>query len=157
MGFFNTLKTEGRPSSPSGPSSDSHQYDADSDSSSLSSSNGNTDGENFGWFSMTMVNGNKSQMNKKKKVAHHEASQRGKRIKSGVKPQVTVKASALQRVLHQPASQQGTETPGTQWKEIDSVVNTLNEIDSVVNTLNKLSLQYFVHRNNFRGGGLNRI
>ena len=147
MGFFNTLKTEGRPSSPSGPSSDSHQYDADSDSSSLSSSKGNTDGENFEWFSMTMVNGNKSQMNKKKKVAHHEASQRGKWIKSGVKPQVTVKASALQRVLHQPASQQGTETPGTQWKEIDSVVGTLI----------KLSLQYSAYRNNFRGGGHNQM
>ena len=140
MGFFNTLKTEGRPSLPSGPSSDSHQYDADSDSSSLSSSNGNTDGENFGWFSMTMVNGNKSQINKRKKIAHHEASQRGKWIKSGLKP-------PLQRVLHQPASQQGTETPGTQWKEIGSVINTLN----------KLSLKNFAYRNNFRGGGLNRI
>ena len=96
---------------------------------------------------MTMVNGNKSQMKKKKKVVHHEASQRGKWIKSGVKPQVTVKASAPQRVLHQPASQQGTESPGTQWKEIDSVINTLI----------KLSLKNFVHRNNFRGGGLNRI
>ena len=100
---------------------------------------------------MTMVNDNKSQKNKKKPNYNTEANPRGKSNKN------YVKASAPQRVLHQPASQQGTETPGTQWKEIDSVVNTLNEIDSVVNTLNKLSLQYFVHRNNFRGGGLNRI
>ena len=81
---------------------------------------------------MTMVNSNKYQMNKKK---------------PNVKPQVTVKASASQRVLHQPASQQMTGTPRTQWMEIDTVVNTLN----------KLSLQSFAYRNNFRGGGLNRM
>ena len=139
MGFFNTLKTEGRSSSP--PAHD----DADSDRSSVSSRNGNTDGENFGWFSMTLVNDNKSQMNKKK--PNLKANPCGKWIKSYVKPQVTVKTSDPQRVLHQPASQQGTETPGTQWKEIDSVINTLN----------KLSLQNSVHRNNFQGGGLNRM
>ena len=139
MGFFNTLKTEGRSSSPPA------HYDADSDRSSVSSRNGNTDGENFGWFSMTLVNDNKSQMNKKK--PNLKANPCGKWIKSYVKPQVTVKTPALQRVLHQPASQQGTETPGTQWKEIDSVINTLI----------KLSLKNFAHRNNFRGGGLNRM
>ena len=88
------------------------------------------------------MNDNNSHMNKRE--PNHKAYPRGK---SCMKPQVTVKTSALQRVLHQPASQQGTETPGTQWKEIDSVVNILNT----------LSLQYFAYRNSFQGGGLNRI
>ena len=52
--------------------------------------------------------------------------------------------SALQHVLLQPTSQQMMGTPGTQWKEINTVVNILD----------KLSLQYFDHRNNFRGGKL---
>ena len=115
--------------------------------SSKTSSESDSENEvgGMGFFSMTMVNDNKSQMNKKK--PNQKANPRGKWIKSYVKPQVTVKTSAPQRVLHQPASQQGTETPGTQWKEIDSVINTLI----------KLSLKNFAHRNNFRGGGLNRI
>ena len=63
-------------------------------------------------------------------------------------PSIEYEASTLQqRVLHQPASQQMMGTPGTQWKEIDTVVNILNT----------LSLKYFVHRNSFQGGGLNRI
>ena len=136
FGFINTFTAKGRPSSPPAPSSPplpssapSDHYDADSDCSSH--------GKEFGWFSMTMVN-DKSQKN------NNNANPRGKSIKSSVKPQVTVKASAPQRVLHQPASQQGT---GTQWKEIDSVVGTLI----------KLSLQYSAYRNNFRGGGHNRM
>ena len=64
-----------------------------------------------------------------------------------MEPQVTVKASALQRVLHQPSSQQMTGTPRTQW----------NEIDTVVNILNKLSLLNSGHRTNFRGGGVNIV
>ena len=80
MGFFNTLKTEGRSSSPPAPSAYSHHYDADTDGSSVSSRNGNTDGENLGWFSMTLVNDNNSQMNKKK--PNHKAYPRGKWIKS---------------------------------------------------------------------------
>ena len=143
FGFINTITAKGRPSSPPAPSSPpllssapshSDHYDADSDCSS--------DGKEFGWFSMTMVNDNKSQKNKKKSNYNTEANLRGKSNKNYVKPQVTVKASALQRVLHQPASQQETKIPGTQWKEIDSIVNTLN----------KLSLKNYIHRNNFQGG-----
>ena len=52
--------------------------------------------------------------------------------------------AALQLELPQPTSQQMMGTPGTQWKEIDTVVNILD----------KLSLQYSGHRNNFRGGKL---
>ena len=52
--------------------------------------------------------------------------------------------AAMQHVLPQPNSQQMMGTPGTQWKEIDNVVNILD----------KLFLQYFDHRNNFRGGKL---
>ena len=52
--------------------------------------------------------------------------------------------AAMQHVLPPPTSQQMMGTPGTQWKEIDTVVNILD----------KLSLQYFDHRNNFRGGKL---
>ena len=148
FGFINTITAKGRPSSPPAPSSPpllssapshSEHYDADSDCSS--------DGKEFGWFSMTMVNDNKSQKNKKKSNYNTEANLRGKSNKNYVKPQVTVKASAPQRVLHQPASQQGNVTPGTQWKKIDSVVGTLI----------KLSLQYLAYRNNFRGGGHNRM
>ena len=148
FGFINTITAKGRPSSPPAPSSPpllssapshSDHYDADSDCSS--------DGKEFGWFSMTMVNDNKSQKNKKKSNYNTEANLRGKSNKNYVKPQVTVKASAPQRVLHQPASQQGNVTPGTQWKKIDSVVGTLI----------KLSLQYSAYRNNFRGGGHNRM
>ena len=127
FGFFNTLATKGRPSSPpmsSSASSHSDHYDADSDRSS--------DGKEFGWFSMTMVNGNKYQRNKKK---------------PNVEPQVTVKTSASQPVLHQPASQQMAGTPRTQWKKINTVVSTLN----------KLSLLNSGHRNSFRGGGVKRM
>ena len=119
------------------------QYDADSDRSS--------NGEEFGWFSMTMVNGNKSQTNKKKpnysRIAHHEVNPRDKLIKSCVEPQVNVKASALQRVLHQPTSQQMTGTPRTQWKEIDTVADTLR----------KLSLMNSNHQTQLHGGRVNRI
>ena len=65
MGFFNNLKAKSQPSSSS---SDSDHYDADR--SSVSSKK---DGENFGWFSMTMVNDNKSQKNKKKPKYNTEA------------------------------------------------------------------------------------
>ena len=145
MGFFNTMKAaKGQPSS-------SDHYDADSDRSSISSKNVNKDSENFGWFSMTMVSDDKSQMNKKKPNTTTQSRTtrptRAPWIKSRTKPQVAVMASAPQHALHQPASQQGNVTPGTQWKEIDSVVGTLI----------KLSLQYSAYRNNFRGGGHNRM
>ena len=55
--------------------------------------------------------------------------------------------AALQLELPQPTSQQMMGTPGTQWKEIDTVVNILD----------KLSLQYSNHRNNFRGGKVNIV
>ena len=55
--------------------------------------------------------------------------------------------AALQLELPQPTSQQMMGTPGTQWKEIDTVVNILD----------KLSLQYSGHRNNFRGGKVNIV
>ena len=70
FGFINTLAAKGRPSLPpvsptpstppvsSSASSHSDHYDADSDRSS--------DDKEFGWFSMTMVNDNKTQKNKKK-------------------------------------------------------------------------------------------
>ena len=86
---------------------------------------------------MTMVNDNDSQKNKKKTKSN----------KNYVKPQVTVKASTSQRVLHQQTSQLMMRTPRTQWKEINTVVSTLN----------KLSLQYLAYRNNFHGGGHNRM
>ena len=88
FGFIGTLATEERSSSSS--SSQADHYDADSDRSS--------GGEEFGWFSMNMVN-NKSQKIKKKlnfgTVAHHEADPRGKWTKSCVEPQpeVTVEVS----------------------------------------------------------------
>ena len=55
--------------------------------------------------------------------------------------------AALQLELPKPTSQQMMGTPGTQWKEIDTVVNILD----------KLSQQYFDHRNNFRGGKVNIV
>ena len=40
-------------------------------------------------------------------------------------PSIEYEASTLQHVLHQPTSQQMT---GTQWKEINTVVNILNKL-----------------------------
>ena len=56
FGFFNTLKTSGRPSSPPATS-------ADSDRSSVSS---NKDGGNFGWFCMSLESPSIKSSNKSK-------------------------------------------------------------------------------------------
>ena len=55
--------------------------------------------------------------------------------------------SAPQHELHQPTSQQMMGTPGTQWKEIDSVADTLK----------KLSLMNSIHQTQLHGGRVNRI
>ena len=52
--------------------------------------------------------------------------------------------SALQHVLHQPSTQQMTGTPGTQWKEIATVADTLR----------KLSLLTSIHRTSSEEGGI---
>ena len=63
-------------------------------------------------------------------------------------PSIEYEASTLQqRVLHQPASQQMMGTPGTQWKEIDTVADTLK----------KLSLMNSTHQTQLHGGRVNRI
>ena len=65
FGFFNALKTAGRPSSPPATSADSVHYDADADSdrSSVSSNKG---GENFGWFCMSIESPSAKSSNKSK-------------------------------------------------------------------------------------------
>ena len=50
--------------------------------------------------------------------------------------------AAMQHVLPQPNSQQMMGTPGTQWKEIDNVVNILKrqEEQSLMNSIHRLQL-----------------
>ena len=59
-------------------------------------------------------------------------------------PSIEYEATTLQHVLHQPSSQQMMGTPGTQWKEIDTVADTLK----------KLSLLNSGHRSSSREGGI---
>ena len=128
FGFFNTLKTKGKASSSPPPSADS-DYDADGDRSSTSS---NKDGDNFGWFCMSIEPpSTKSSSNRKQKIRKFEYAK-----KYGT--------SAPQHVLHQPTSQQMKGTPGTQWKEIDTVADTLR----------KLSLLTSIHRTSSEEGGI---
>ena len=140
FGFINTLKTAGRPSSPPAPapSTDSDHYDADSDRSSVSS---NKNGENFGWFCMSIEPpSNKSKQSKPPPYYERKSAQSVKPIEYEYK----YGTSALQHVLHQPTSQRMKGTPGTQWKEIDTVANILQ----------KLSLLNFAHRTSSQGGGI---
>ena len=146
FGFFN-MKTAGRPSSPPAPSSDSDHYDADSDRSSVSS---NKAGENFGWFCMSLESpsiksSNKSKLSKP--PPNYEMRKSGQwKIQSAksIECKFKYRTSALQYVLHQPSTQQMTGTPGTQWKEIATVADTLR----------KLSLLTFGHRTSSQEGGI---
>ena len=146
FGFFN-MKTAGRPSSPPAPSSDSDHYDADSDRSSVSS---NKAGENFGWFCMSLESpsiksSNKSKLSKP--PPNYEMRKSGQwKIQSAksIECKFKYRTSALQHVLHQPSTQQMTGTPGTQWKEIATVADTLR----------KLSLLTFGHRTSSQEGGI---
>ena len=132
FGFFNTLKTKGKASSSSPPSVESDHYDADSDRSSVSP---NTERDEFGWFCMSMEPpSTKSYSKNKQKIGKFKY----------VKKYAT---SAPQHVLHQPSSQQMKGTPGTQWKEIDTVADTLK----------KLSLMNSIHQTQLHGGRVNRI
>ena len=115
FGFFNTLKTKGEASSSPPPSADSDHYDADADSdrSSISS---NKDGDNFGWFCMSIEPPpTKSSSKSKQKIRKFEYAK-----KYGT--------SALQHVLLKPTSPQMKGTPRTQWKEIDTVADTLRKL-----------------------------
>ena len=127
FGFINTLKTAGRPSSPPAPSSDSDHYDADK--SSVSS---NKDGDDYGWFCMSIEppsNKSPSRINKSKPLPHHEIRRSSNwRVKSAKPIEYKYGTSAPQHVLHQPSTQQMTGTPGTQWKEIDTVADTLKKL-----------------------------
>ena len=62
-------------------------------------------------------------------------------------PSIEYEATTLQHVLHQPSSQQMMGTPRTQWKEIDTVADTLK----------KLSLMNSNHQTQLHGGRVNRI
>ena len=76
FGFFNTLKTAGRPSLPPAPSSDSDHYDADK--SSVSS---NKDCDDYGWFCMSIEppsNKSPSKIKKSKSIPHYEKRRTGK-------------------------------------------------------------------------------
>ena len=149
FGFFNTLKTSGRPSSPPTTSADSDHYDADADSN-RSSVSSNKDGENFGWFCMSIESPSIKGSNKSKKrksSPHYEIGRPDKwRVKSAkpVEYKYKYETSALQHVLHQPSTQQMTGTPRTQWKEIDTVADTLR----------KLSLLTSNHRTSSQEGGI---
>ena len=129
MGFINTLKTKSQSSSSPASSVESDHYDADSDRSSVSP---NTERDEFGWFCMSMEPpSTKSCNTSKQKIGKFEY----------VKKYGT---SAPQHVLHQPTSQQMMGTPGTQWKEIDSVADTLK----------KLSLLTSAYRSSSEEGGI---
>ena len=129
MGFLNTLKTKGQSSSSPAISVESDHYDADSDRSSVSP---NKERDEFGWFCMSMEPpSTKSYIKSKQKIGKFEY----------VKKYGT---SAPQHVLHQPTSQQMKGTPGTQWKEIDTVADTLK----------KLSMLNSGHRSTSREGGI---
>ena len=128
FGFFNTLKTAGRPSSPPATSEDSDHYDADSDRSSVSS---NKDGENFGWFCMSSIEPPTNISKQSKPLSHYEIRRSGQcRIKSEkpIEYEKKYETSALRHVLHQPSSQQMTGTPRTQWKEIATVADMLRKL-----------------------------
>ena len=144
FGFFNTLKTAGRPSPSPATSKDSDHYDADSDRSSVTS---NKDGENFGWFCMSLESpsiksSNKSKLSKP--PPFYEIRRSGVKSAKPIEYEYKYGTSALQHVLHQPTSQQMMGTPGTQWKEIATVANILN----------KLSLLNFAHRTSSQEGGI---
>ena len=143
FGFFNTLKTAGWPSSPPASSSDSDHYDADR--SSVSSSK---DGNDYGWFCMSIEppsNKSSSKSKKSKPLPHFEIRRSGKwRVKSAKPIEYKYETSAPQRVLHQPTSQQMMGTPRTQWKENDTVADTLR----------KLSLLTSIHRTSSQEGGI---
>ena len=129
MGFLNTLKTKGQSSSSPAISVESDHYDADSDRSSVSL---NKERDEFGWFCMSMEPpSTKSYSKSKQKIGKYKY----------VKKYGT---SAPQHVLHQPTSQQIMGTPRTQWKEIDSVADTLR----------KLSLLTSIHRTSSQEGGI---
>ena len=132
FGFINTLKTAGRPSPSSASSSDSDHYDADSDRSSVSS---DKNGENFGWFHMSMNT---------KSPSAKSSNKVSKGRRKSTKPHPEYEFAALQHVLHQPSSQQMMGTPRTQWKEITTVADTLK----------KLSLLNSGHRSSSREGGI---
>merc|ERR1711949_1245 len=121
----------------------SDHYDADSGRSSISP---NTERDEFGWFCMSMEPpSTKSYSQSKQKIGKFKY----------VKKYGT---SAPQHVLHQPTSQQMKGTPGTQWKEIDTVADTLKkQIDTVADTLKKLSLMNSTHQTQLHGGRVNRI
>ena len=162
FGFFNTLKTAGRPSSPPAPSSDSDHYDADSDRTDRFSVSSNKDGNDYGWFYMKMEPFSSKSSNKSKKskpLPHFEIRRSGKwRVNSAKPIKYKYETSAPQHVLHQPTSPQMTGTPGTQWKEIDTVADTLKkQIDTVADTLKKLSLMNSTHQTQLHGGRVNRI
>ena len=84
FGFFNALKTAGRPSSPPATSADSDHYDADADSDRSSVSSTKV-GENFGWFCMSIESPSIKSSNKSKlsKPPNYEIRRTGQwRIKS---------------------------------------------------------------------------
>ena len=148
FGFFNTLKTAGRPSSPPAPSSDSDHYDADSDRTDKFSVSSNKDGNDYGWFCMSIEppsNKSSSKSKKSKPLPHSEIRRSGKwRVKSAKPIEYKYETSALQHVLHQPSTQQMMGTPRTQWKEIATVADTLR----------KLSLLTSNHRTSSQEGGI---
>ena len=131
FGFIGTLTSKGRASPSPAPSLDSDHYDADSDRSSSSDNNG----ENFGWFHMSMNTKSPSA-----KSSNKVSKGRGK----STKPHPEYEFAALQHVLHQPFTQQMMGTPGTQWKEIATVADTLK----------KLSLLTSTHRTSSQEGGI---
>ena len=147
FGFIGTLTSKGCDSPSPVPSSDSDHYDADSDRSSVSS---NKAGENFGWFCMSLESpsiksSNKSKLSKP--PPNYEMRKSGQwKIQSAksIECKFKYRTSALQHVLHQPSTQQMTGTPGTQWKEIATVADTLR----------KLSLLTFGHRTSSQEGGI---
>ena len=145
FGFFNTLKTAGRPSSPPAPatSEDSDHYDADR--SSVSSNKG---GDDYGWFCMSIdppSNKSSRKSKKSKPLPHFEIRRSGKwRVNSAKPIKYKYETSAPQHVLHQPTSQQMKGTPRTQWKEITTVADTLR----------KLSLLTSIHRTSSQEGGI---
>ena len=146
FGFIGTLTSKGCDSPSPVPSSDSDHYDGDSDRSSVSS---DKNGENFEWFHMSMnIKSSSAKSSNKRKqskvLPHYEVSRSGKGRGKSTKPHPEYEFAALQHVLHQPTSQQMTGTLRTEWKEIDTVADTLN----------KLSLLTSVHRNNSQEGGI---
>ena len=98
MGFINTLKIKGQPSSSPATSAESDHYDADSDRSSVSF---NTEGEKFGWFyvkSKSSSAKSSSKTNYSKPVPHYEMNSSGKwEVKSArPHPKINVKVELCQ-------------------------------------------------------------